>query len=165
MREDWDKVEARAGSHGKGRRKKSYFSFFPSPETPRAPQPYPNLLSTRPSYLDGGLGKVLAIARLASKLQRSPYSVFTWRHIFRVKFESPYWCSRFSNMAGYPLSDYANTLDPHVKKNVLEDFLCWYQSCLDTRQNIRSRVPLSCRTHGSAFAIGARRELLQKGPI
>ena len=28
----------------------------------------------------------------------------------------PYWCSTFSNMAGYPLSYYANMLDPHMKK-------------------------------------------------
>ena len=28
----------------------------------------------------------------------------------------PYWCSTFSNMAGYPLSDHANMLDPHMKK-------------------------------------------------
>lgn len=27
-------------------------------------------------------------------------------------------------MAGYPLSDYANTLDPHVKKRYLEKISC-----------------------------------------
>ena len=35
----------------------------------------------------------------------------------------PYWCSTFSNMAGYPLSDYANMLDPHMKK-MLEKISC-----------------------------------------
>ena len=39
---------------------------------------------------------------------------------------------------------------PREKTLLWEDFLCWNRSCLDTRQNIRSRVPVSCRIHGSS---------------
>ena len=47
-------------------------------------------------------------------------------------------------MAGYPLSDYANTLDPHVKKRfrrflVLVSILPWYQ----TKHTIQSACLLS----------------------
>ena len=42
----------------------------------------------------------------------------------RGKFESPFLCSTFSNIAGYTLTDYASILDPHVKKRYLEKISC-----------------------------------------
>ena len=39
---------------------------------------------------------------------------------------------------------------PREKTLLWEDFLCWNRSCLDTRENIRSGVPVSCRIHGSS---------------
>ena len=44
--------------------------------------------------------------------------------IFRGKFESPCWCSIFFKMVANPLSDYANNLDPHLKKRYYEKISC-----------------------------------------
>ena len=44
--------------------------------------------------------------------------------IFCGKFESPCWCLTFFNMAGYPLSDYANTLNLYMRKRYLEKISC-----------------------------------------
>ena len=93
------------------------------------------------------------------------FSFATWIERFHMTshFSREIWVAmlvfhifQHSGVSSLRLCEHARS--PREKTLFREDFLWSNRSCLDIRQNIRSRVPASCRIHGFIVVFGARHE-------